>query len=500
MNTHQAQSSATESITAVEVSTARRRAARLVDGTIFTALLALIALVAIPYGTVEPWWETVFECAVFGLGALWIAESSLRGTWRVREPGLLAPLLFLAAFAFLQTVPVSGPGTGAAAGGIATNLWQTISADPFETRRFVLKLLALILCGELLLCYTSSPRRLRALIYTVIGVGVASALFGVIRQTAQRGGADFILSYLPAGTGYGQLINRNHFALLMELALGLILGLIAGGGVRREHLLTYAAAALPVWAALVLTTSRGGILSMLVQILFLALMVSGGRSAAQAGGFGADSRRNGAGGASWLWRIFGSFMMRMALAACLVGAVAFGIVWMGGDQLTTRLETLSGEVNATSLAPRDGGRRIEIWRATWEMFKAHPLTGVGFGAYRIAITEHHDASGRLTPEEAHNDYLEVLASGGLPGAALALWFVLAFIRRARSIGLRAADPFRRAACLGALVSLAGVAVHSLVDFGLHITINSLLLTALIVIAVADNRVGVKLPGASGRWS
>ena len=46
----------------------------------------------------------------------------------------------------------------------------------------------------------------------------------------------------------------------------------------------------------------------------------------------------------------------------------------------------------------------------------------------------------------------------------------------------AIDPFRRAACLGALVGLFGVAVHGVVDFGLHVTINALVCTVLIVIA------------------
>jgi hypothetical protein len=54
--------------------------------------------------------------------------------------------------------------------------------------------------------------------------------------------------------------------------------------------------------------------------------------------------------------------------------------------------------------------------------------------------------------------------------------------------LRSSDPFRRSACLGALVGLFGVAVHSLVDFGLHITANALIFTSLVVIATVNGRV------------
>jgi hypothetical protein len=43
--------------------------------------------------------------------------------------------------------------------------------------------------------------------------------------------------------------------------------------------------------------------------------------------------------------------------------------------------------------------------------------------------------------------------------------------------------------MGALIGIFGVAVHSLVDFGLHVTINALVLTALVVIATARVETG-----------
>src|SRR3989449_11657885 len=95
----------------------------------------------------------------------------------------------------------------------------------------------------------------------------------------------------------------------------------------------------------------------------------------------------------------------------------------------------------------------------------------------------------FTPEEAqfrplaaHNEYLELLASGGLIGGALGTWFVIVLIKCAREQLRRSRDPFRRAACFGALVGLFGVAIHSLVDFGPHDTVNALVFTALVVIS------------------
>ena len=69
-------------------------------------------------------------------------------------------------------------------------------------------------------------------------VGSGMRLFGILRQTTQRG-SGFGLPLLLPDVGYGQFINKNHFAYLMEMSLGLVLGLILGGGLKREQALIY---------------------------------------------------------------------------------------------------------------------------------------------------------------------------------------------------------------------------------------------------------------------
>ena len=118
--------------------------------------------------------------------------------------------------------------------------------------------------------------------------------------------------------------------------------------------------------------------------------------------------------------------------------------------------------------------------------REHPVAGVGFGAYRAAITAHHDASGEMSLEQAHNDYLELPASGGIIGVGLVAWFAFAFFKRAL-LPLRATDPARRAACAGALGGVCAVATHSLFDFGLHVTANAALFAALVAVATIGSR-------------
>jgi O-antigen ligase len=434
---------------------------------IFFAALFLIPLTAIPYGTVEPWWEALFQCLIFTLVALWIVEGMLRGAWRVSGLSLLAPALAIVAYAFVQTLP------------LRSGAWQAISADPYGTRLVALKLLALTLAGALLLRYTSSRRRLRALIYAVLVTAVVSAIFGIVRETTHHNTTGFGLPQLKPGVGYGQFINRNHFAYLMEMALGLSLGLMLGRGEKRARLL-YIAAALPVWMGLVLANSRGGILSMLTELLFLILV------------YGIVWQGQGNTESEYgVWRVISRLMsrlpVRIILIAGLLGAMIAGVLWIGGDPLAKRLETLQSEVGSEGITESESARRIQIWQASWKIFKAHPVTGIGFGSYWVAITEYYDVPGQKRPYEAHNDYLELLDSGGIIGVALGLWLMIALVKRVRKT-LRTKDALRRAACLGALTGLFGVAVHSLVDFGLQITVNALVCVALLVIATAEERV------------
>ena len=432
----------------------RDRASRYLSRFVFGSLLALIALAAIPYGAVEAWWEALLKAALWGLAGVWVIEGLLSGRWFVKEQRLMLPLIGLGVYAFWQSLAFGTRGA--------------VSFDPFETRLAAEWFLALALAGALLLRYTTNQRRLKALVWLILGVAVASALFGLLRQTAHRGEEGFLLPFLQANSGYAQFINKNHFAFLAEMGLGLALGVIAGGGALRQRWLIYLAASFPLWVAIVLSGSRGGVVALLCQALFLAALAPS-----------VWPRRPGERAPWWANR-----MLRAALALVLLAAMLVGVAWMGGEQLATRMEAARTELTIVESARRDGASRAEIWAATWLMIKDRPLLGAGFGAYRTALPHYHNASGAMAPEQAHNDYLELVASGGILGLGIALWFLYYLWAVARE-SLRAPAPWRRAATLGALAGICGVAVHSLFDFGLHIPANALLFIALTVVATAS---------------
>src|SRR5260370_31663434 len=116
-------------IVVFEERAADSRMAGFLNTSIFAALVGLVVLTAIPYGTIEPWWKAAFVCVVFALGICAIVEGLANRSGSTVRLSVLFPLLALTAFAFLQTVSL---GTGSKnPGNTYQSQWISISADPY---------------------------------------------------------------------------------------------------------------------------------------------------------------------------------------------------------------------------------------------------------------------------------------------------------------------------------------------------------------------------------
>src|SRR5439155_11046441 len=158
-----------------------------------------------------------------------------------------------------------------------------------------------------------------------------------------------------------------------------------------------------------------------------------------------------------------SFLIRIPVIVLIVSVLIAAMFWMGGEKFTSRLgEGISITESIDNLT------RTATWRSSWELIKRQPWTGIGFGNYFLAITEFQTSAGRFKLEQAHNDYLDLAANGGVIAVGLAGWFIAWIIWRARS-SLQSTDAYRRAAAFGAVAGMLSVGVHSLVDLGLQVT-------------------------------
>ena len=433
---------------------ARTSAARAISGVVFYGLITLVFLTPIPYGSVEPWSQAIVECAVFVLGFGWCMHAILKASPAKTNLRLFLPLLAIAAFALIQSISWSQSTVA------GVNVPAALSADPFESRIFALRLGAMVVAGLIAADFTNNTTRLMVVVNALIAAAILSAIFGIARLSMQHTDG-FVLQSLRPGEGFAQFINKNHFAFLIEPAVGLLIAMTLLRKDAGHQKLIYLSALILLWAALVMSRSRGGLLAVSLQMVVATLFfIYARRKSTQS----KPSRTR-------------SIALAAITIIAIVIVVAGTTIWLGGDQLSTGVETAASEMSRRD-DYHEGARRRDIWRATWQMARAHPIAGAGLGGYWAEIPAYHDASGILTPQQGHNDYLELFASGGLIGVGLFAWFVFALVQAARK-AMTTFDGLQRVLAVGAIIGIVGVAAHSLVDFGLHITCNALAFVMLL---------------------
>ena len=173
-------------------------------------------------------------------------------------------------------------------------------------------------------------------------------------------------------------------------------------------------------------------------------------------------------------------LVRGAAALAFAILLLVGAIAVGGPGVFSRL---LGTVNAAD--PTTG--RAHFWTVTLDVIKHHPLIGAGLGSFGVIYTRYDTANGLYRLEQAHNDYLQILADAGIIGALLGLSFLIILFVRGFS-RRNTEDKFRAGVATGALAGCFAVLVHSAFDFTLHTTSNALLFLVLAGIATLDRRV------------
>jgi O-antigen ligase len=457
--------------------TKRQQAARDTARTTFSrfiilALCLALVLSTLAFGTVHSWSLAVFQASAGVVVALWAADAWRTRRLRVSKNFLQLPLFAFFALGLLQLLPL-GPAPTDPAASLAVAPLRTLSLDPYATRLVLVQIGALFVFFAAALTFIDSPRRLRLVTRAVIIFGFALAIFGLI-QFFVSPDRIFGLRETKQALGFGPFINRHHFANYMVMAAGLPLGLLFAGAVERDRRLLYAFSAVLMGIALVMTNSRGAMLALAAEVFFL-VVVSGlvRRPAVSAG---ADGDEEGVGRPRTR-----SLLLRAAAGLALVLALLAGVVFFGGDDSLNRL---LGTVNSDD--PTTG--RLHFWRGTLAIIGDYPWLGAGIGAFSAVYPQYDTSNGSIYRlEQAHNDYLQILADGGVVGFALGLLFVgglfLMALRRMQS-----ASVFRRGVALGALAGCFAALVHSFFDFPLHTTANGLLFLTLAALATVNGRV------------
>ncbi|HYE14815.1 MAG TPA: O-antigen ligase family protein [Pyrinomonadaceae bacterium] len=433
---------------------------------IILMLCTAVVTTTLAFGTVHAWSLAAFQLSAAVVLALWAMDAWRSRVLRASKNFLQLPLLGLAVVGLVQLLPL---GAGAGVEGLGASPIEpprTLSFDPNTTRFVVMQVLGLLVYFAAALAFIDSPRRLRTVVRFVIIFGFVLAVYGLMQHFLSPS-AIFWVRKPEQAEPFGPYINRHHFAGYMELVLALPLGLLFAGAVDRDRVLLYAFASAMMCIALVMTNSRGGMLSMLAEVSFLVVVAAAVRRKG-----GGEERLEGAA------RVRAA-AKRVALGFAMVAAVFAGVLYFGGEESLSRLV---GSVNTAD--PTTG--RAHFWRGALQMVKDRPALGVGLGGFSAAYPRYDTSNGTYRLEQAHNDYLQILTDAGVVGGALGLLFLAGLFRMALS-RVQSRDKFRRGVALGALAGCVGALVHSFFDFTLHATANALLFLLLAALATANGR-------------
>ena len=442
---------------------------------VFALLLALVLLVPLPLGSVSQlsWWiiATIVGVLLLVHAGLLLRPNAAIGTKLKPNWPWMAAFIAAAGWAGLQATSItpaswSNPLWDAASSVLETPLRGAISIDPFDTVSAMLCLLAYGGIFWLALQLSRARRRAEIAFLALTSAGFAYAAYGLsVKFTGEEIVLWFHKSfYLSSVTS--TFINRNNYATYAGLGLICASGMIikqfsglqlapASWKTRQlrilEALAGWRCTLLLAWitlvTALVLTESRGGVLSSFMGLLALMAAVTASRTL---------RRRH-------------ALMIGIII---LLGCGAFAV--FSGDQVAERLAS-------TDL---DQEERPIVYQLAREQIAREPWLGTGYGTFEEAFRLVQTESVKGHWDRAHNTYLENALELGIPAAVLLTLSAAAlFIRCIIGLRKRKRDTIYPAMGVGATVL---VACHALVDFSLQIPAISATYAFIIGVAVAQS--------------
>ena len=399
--------------------------------------------------------------------------------------------------------PASANASAATQTPARRHIDRTLSFEPRITRLSLLEALAYATLFLLVALYPfgadgearAEEHFSRPMFGTVLITGVIIALLGLVNWATWNG--KILWFFVPIdwgepvailGRATGPFVDADHFANYLAVILPIA---VAGALLRTDLVTRKSSRALHLYSimivfliicAILLSLSRGGWAAAGIGVgLLLATL------------FAQPEQRRAA---------LMPYADRRTLTWVAVGAAALvvlALIFVGpqGRQMTdARLQETASDMGLTG--------RTTLWWSSLEMIRDFPLFGVGLGAWGELSTHYTAApwSEFFFDRDAHNDYLQFLAEGGLFAFLVLAWLLWRVLRRIVA-AMRTGNPLKWPLLAAIVAAAAGMAFHELVDFNLHTPANAVLLVILLglglrISTAADSRrveVAIEAPRA-----
>ena len=399
--------------TADSISLERGRESGILRWVIVLGLCALLIFAVLAFGAVEEWSTFAFEAGAAILFLVWAGRQVVSGQVKLSKNPLYLPALLFFLLLLAQV-------------GLRTSAYGYVTR--YEVLQYVSYGIVLLIAAE---CVREGDARQKFAMVLIV-FGVLYAFFALAQELTSNG--KFFWVYTPRFNGsiYGSYVNHDHYAGLMEMLVPF--PLVASMG----HLLSGGKRALVAFCAIlmastiILSGSRGGMLSLVLEIVVFATLTL-------------VQRRNP--------------RVALGVAAVCVLVLVF-LVFLGKVQVLGRLGNLGPDM------------RLKITKDCLRMFSHRPLLGWGLGTFPTVYPGYRSFYTNLFVNEAHNDYAQLLVETGLLGFGLMLWFLIRLYKYGLPTSRRWEFKWDGAVSVAALLGCTGLLLHSFVDFNLQIPANA----------------------------
>lgn len=444
---------------------------------IFAGFLMTLALAPLPFASNRPWSWSLLSMIVGLLMLTWAAAA-----WHNRElvavsARRLWPLLLMftaiVSWFVLQASPWTPeqwhhPAWAATAQALGQPVGGAISIDPALTLTALMRLLSYGGVFWLALQFGRVDAYAWKIVWFIAFTGFLYSIYGLV---IEFGNFNMVLWYerwAYADSLTSSFINRNSFATYAGLTLLVSMGLtfdefrrgaasdmMTLSGFRwlieqlsgRLGLLLLMTST--IGSALLLTGSRGGMISFTVGLVVLSL------------GFIISPGSRPTAGV-------------IIIAACAL--LVTGVMALSGEVVLARFDSTTV----------DAAGRMTLYRAVFDAILAEPWIGVGYGTFEVSFPMVRDAT-IDTPfllDKAHNSYLEFAFEAGVPAFALMMGLLGGLVALCLH-GIWKRRGNRLFPCVG-VAAAALTASHALVDFSIQIPAVAVVFAALLGVASAQS--------------
>ena len=432
-------------------------------------IYSLLAISPLPFASARPAWQWFWVLFV-GVLAVTTFTRIARSGERQWPPAVTWPVVLIGLFVLWSLVqalvPFSAPSQlGISAVDTVLRARQITSVNPKLTLGNSIFFLSHLL---FFLCVFACCSRRDYAVKLIRFVGITITVYAAYGFVVYIAGNEWVLWYkkwASHGALTSSFVNRNNFATYAGLGLMSLIAYaiywaqdeLAEGCKGREFLrhvletMIVRAWWLPLaifvtTSALLLTHSKAGFGSVAIAV-FLLLVTSPNR-------FGAETSR-----------------IKLITSGAVVAVLAISLFSLSGDILGTRLQ-------------RDATLdfRFLAYPYTLDAIADNPVFGFGLGTFDEVYRYYRGEDVTLYFDRAHNDYIEIAFTAGIPAALVLLtaWLVIftCFVTH-----LKYGVQYRSFIALG-LAVMVQLGLHSLVDFSLQMPAVSYTWVALIAASLA----------------